>query len=53
MNCLNPYDEIDGQGVLWNINTGSGYAGSLTALRLTSKGNLLDNINVKNLDIDN
>ncbi len=83
--CINPFDETNGQGVIWNrdelknigklqvightpckeneplydeksntwnIDTGSGYGGNLTALRLSKEGNLLEIIKVKTLKKD-
>lgn len=80
--CINPFDETNEQGVLWNrdelknigklqvightpckenepvhdeksntwsIDTGSGYGGNLTALRLSIEGKLLEVIKLKTL----
>ena len=36
----------------WNIDTGSGYEGNLTAVRLSMEGNLLEVIKIKTLKMD-
>jgi serine/threonine protein phosphatase 1 len=43
------YDE---KSNTWNIDTGSGYGGNLTALRLSTEGNLLEIIKIKTLKKD-
>lgn len=43
------YDEISNT---WSIDTGSGYGGNLTALRLSSEGDLLEVIKIKTLKED-
>ncbi|MDF2591925.1 MAG: serine/threonine protein phosphatase [Clostridia bacterium] len=43
------YDE---KSNTWNIDTGSGYGGNLTALRLSIEGNLLEIIKIKTLKKD-
>jgi hypothetical protein len=40
------YDE---KSNTWNIDTGGGYGGNLTALRLSVEGNLLEVIKIKTL----
>ena len=50
--CKNNEPIYNEESNSWNIDTGSGYEGNLTAIRLSMEGNLLEVIKMKTLKMD-